>query len=65
MEDCGLLPDFLGRVFFLGGGRGEGWGVVVDCFGWMLCWSLLVIVGFCRFFRRDGLFELIGYCGIL
>ena len=41
MEDCGLLPDFLGRVFFFGGGggRGEGWGVVVDCYGWMLCWS--------------------------
>ena len=33
MEDCGLLPDFLG-VFL----RGEG-GVVVDCYGWMLCWS--------------------------
>lgn len=39
MEDCGLLPDFLGRVFFWGGGRGEGRGVVVDCYGWMLCWS--------------------------
>ena len=39
MEDCGLLPDFLG--FFWGGegGRGEGRGVVVDCYGWMLCWS--------------------------
>ena len=40
MEDCGLLPDFLGFFFFfLGGGRGEGRGVVVDCYGWMLCWS--------------------------
>ena len=43
MEDCGLLPDFLGRVFFFGGGGGGGWGVVwgvvVDCYGWMLCWS--------------------------
>ena len=39
MEDCGLLPDFLGRVFFFGGGRGEGRGVGVDWYGWMLCWS--------------------------
>lgn len=39
MEDCGLLPDFLGRVFFFGKGGREGRGVVVDCYGWMLCWS--------------------------
>ena len=41
MEDCGLLPDFLGFFFFLGGGGGggKGRGVVVDCYGWMLCWS--------------------------
>ena len=39
MEDCGLLPDFLG--FFLGGegGRGGGRGGGVGCYGWMLCWS--------------------------
>ena len=24
MEDCGLLPDFLGRVFFFLGGGGGG-----------------------------------------
>ena len=45
MEDCGLLPDFLGRVFFFGGGRGEGWGVnwllwdFVGFFGVMVCLS--------------------------
>ena len=55
MEDCGLLPDFLGRVFFFlggggGGGGGGGWGGAG---------------GGCRLLWMDALLELIGYCGIL
>ena len=51
MEDCGLLPDFLGRVFFLGGGGGrDGGGVesVMDgCFvgvNWLL-WDFVGFFG--------------------
>ena len=43
MEDCGLLPDFLGRVFF-GGGEGGGTGS-----GCRLLWmdALLELIGYC------------------
>ena len=45
MEDCGLLPDFLGRVFFFGGG-GEGGGMGSGC---RLLWmdALLELIGYC------------------
>ena len=44
MEDCGLLPDFLGRVFFFGGGEGGGMGS-----GCRLLWmdALLELIGYC------------------
>ena len=50
MEDCGLLPDFLG-VFLRGegGGGGGGGGGGRGC----------------RLLWMDALLELIGYCGIL
>ena len=44
MEDCGLLPDFLGRVFFFWGGGGGGMGG-----GCRLLWmdALLELIGYC------------------
>lgn len=44
MEDCGLLPDFLGRVFFFLGGEGGGTGS-----GCRLLWmdALLELIGYC------------------
>ena len=45
MEDCGLLPDFLGFFFFLGG-VGEGGGTGSGC---RLLWmdALLELIGYC------------------
>ena len=45
MEDCGLLPDFLG-FFFLGGGGGGGGGAGGGC---RLLWmdALLELIGYC------------------